>query len=171
MRNVLKTVIASGVAVLALAGSYPAAAAEAPKFETNLYYNCLGDHGIGVPAGYDLVLRFSWGAKNRGLIESFLHGQELGTAIIDGREISDPMQYWSAPYYSEAAGYWVTTWRYDTGIVSSFDHPYSIDIESYATHAILDGFTLADDATNKPYFWGQDQPLVTTFGPCLVGAF
>jgi hypothetical protein len=158
--------------LLAVAIAYPAtgAADSAPKFETNLYYNCLGDHGIGVPVGSDLVLRFSWGVKNRGLVESFLHGQQM-TAVVDGVSLSNPMQHWSAPSYISASGYWQTTWRYDTGIVASFDHPYLIDIESFGTHAILDGVTFADDGSHRPYFWNEAGPLVTSFGPCFVGAF
>ncbi|HYX89019.1 MAG TPA: hypothetical protein VE753_06590, partial [Gaiellaceae bacterium] len=60
---------------------------------------------------------------------------------------------------------------YDTGIISSFDHPYTIDIESFATHRLLDGFVFADDQTHRPLFAQPGDPLVSTGGPCSVTSF
>jgi hypothetical protein len=160
------------VAALAVAAATAAVArADAPKFETNLYFNCQGDNNIGVPVGSDLVLRYTWAARTRGLVQDFLDAQTPLSAVVDGAAVANPERYWTGPYYNATAGYWAATWRYDTGIISSFDHPYTIDIESFATHRLLDGFVFADDQTHRPLFAQPGDPLVSTGGPCSVTSF
>jgi len=139
-----------------------------PTFTTNPYFNCRGDHGIGVPDGYRLVLRVGYAAKNPGLIQDFLHSFADFEVTIDGVPIADPMQYWGAP--EPFGDYWITRWIYDTGIVVTFANPFWLEITSTAAHRLHDGVTREEDR-NRPIFAEAGQSLIDTDGPCFVGAF
>ena len=160
------------VAAMAAAAAFASVArADTPKFETNFYFNCMADHNIGVPVGSDLVLRFGWEAKTRGLVQDYLNGRTPIRVEIDGVPLDNPEQYWTEPFYVAAAGDWRATWRYDTGLVSSFDEVHSIDIETLATHRITDGETTADDGTSRPLFLEPGDAAATSFGPCSITPF
>jgi hypothetical protein len=133
----------------------------ASTFPTNFYFNCRPDHNIGVPAGKRLVAQIGWGATTRGLIDDFLNGIEM-RAAVDGVPIADPMRYWSEPFLSLEGTLWVTRWVYDTGIVSTFDRSYSIDIAVDANHTINDGVAP---------FTPDSNPIADSDGPCSVTAF
>ena len=169
MRGKLVVAICLGLLAVATAAS-TAAADGAPQYVTNLYYNCVDDHNIGVPAGSELVLRLPWGAKTRGLAESFVQGISMSVSVA-GSQVPDPLRYWSEPEYRADLGYWVTTWLYPTGVVSTFENPYSIDVEVYGERAVLDGLTFASSEDSRPYFWNTLEPMFGSSGSCSVTGF
>ena len=158
--------------VLALAGAAaaPSAADSGTTFTTNFHFNCRPDHNIGVPNGNILVLRLSWAAKTRGLVEHFLNGHDV-TAVIDGVALADPAQYWSEPEYVAAQDWWITSWTYNTGIAVTFDHPFTIEIAGVAKHPILDGIVSAGDHDNRPLLAEPGASIFDSDGACSVTAF
>jgi hypothetical protein len=159
------------VAVTLLVASLVAASAASatdPTFTTNPYFNCRGDHIIGVPDGNRLVLRIGYTAKNAGLAQDFLQTFDDFAVTIDGVAIADPMQYWGAP--ERSGDIWITRWVYDTGITVTFANPFWLEITSSAAHRLLDGLT-REEETNQPTFAEAGQSLIDTDDPCLVSAF
>jgi hypothetical protein len=84
-------------------------------FQTNIYFNCIDDHNIGVPYGGRLVLRLGWAALTEKQVDGFLHGTRT-RAVIDGVPVPHAATYWGQSV-SDGAGGWVTRWIYDTGRV------------------------------------------------------
>lgn len=171
--NRVSILVAVGVAaaLTAVVGAPLATAthvAGAETFRTNPYFNCRGDHGIGVPNGHRLVLRMGWGAKNRGLVQDFLNAIDDLRVVVAGVEIDDPSQYWSEP--APRGDIWVTFWTYDTGKVVTFGNPFWIEITSTASHRLHDGI-VREEGSSRPVFFEAGDRLLDTDGPCLVGAF
>ena len=161
------TAIAVTLLVASLVAASAASASD-PTFTTNPYFNCRGDHGIGVPDGNRLVLRIGLTAKNPGLVQDFLQTLDDFEVTIGGVAIADPMQYWSAP--EPFGDLWVTRWTYDTGIVVTFANPFWLEITSTAAHRLLDGVT-REEERSRPIFAEAGQSLIDTDGPCFVAAF
>jgi hypothetical protein len=132
----------------------------APPFQTNLYFNCLGDHNIGVPFGSRLVLQLGWGATTERQVRQFLGGMDT-RFVMDGMVVSAD-RYWSKPFFNADAGLWVTRWTFDTGRVARPGiQAYAFQWENVATKTITDGVDT----------WHAGDVLASTNGPCLVDGF
>ena len=167
----MKQAVVVGAVLAALFAAQAARATHVggdPTFRTNPYFNCRGDHGIGVPNGHRLVLRMGWAAKNRGLVQDFLNAIDDLRVVIAGVEIDDPSQYWSEP--APLGDAWATFWTYDTGTVVTFGEPFWIEITSTASHRLHDG-AIREDDRSRPVFFEAGDRLMDTDGPCLVTAF
>ena len=169
-KSIVSLTAVGAVAVTLLAALVAASASSAadPTFTTNPYFNCRGDHEIGVPDGSRLILRIGYTAKSPGLVQDFLQSLEDFDVTINGVPIADPMQYWGAP--ERLSDSWVTRWVYDTGIVVTFANPFWLEITSTAAHRLLDGLVVEQDR-NRPIFAEAGQSLIDTDGPCFVAAF
>jgi hypothetical protein len=62
-------------------------------FQTNIYFNCIDDHNIGVPYGGRLVLRLGWAALTEKQVDGFLHGTRT-RAVIDGVPVPHAATHW-----------------------------------------------------------------------------
>jgi hypothetical protein len=164
----MKWLLLLAVSAAALVVTSVAPAAGEPTFTTNAYFNCRGDHGIGVPNGDRLILRVAYGAKNPGLLRDFLNDFQDFQVTIDGIPIADPMQYWGEP--KPVGDLWVTAWTYDTGRVVTFGNPFWLEMTSAVARRLHDGVTREED-TSKPIFTEAGQSLIDTDGPCFVDAF
>lgn len=134
----------------------------APPFETNVYFNCLADHNIGVPSGSRLVLRIGWRAKTERQVRQFVSGIET-RLTVDGVEV-DADRYWSKPVLEPAGNPdapWITHWVYDTRrTVLAGAQRFAIEFRETATKSITDGFEA----------WDAGDVLVST-GACYVDGF
>jgi hypothetical protein len=126
-------------------------------WETNMYFNCVDDHHIGVPDGGRLVLRVAWAAMTKKQVEEFLRGTRT-TARVDGVSVQHADAYWGKTA-SDGAGGWVTRWIYDTGhVVTSNSAPFTVDFEVVATKTVTDGVST----------WNAGETVIPIGGPCLV---
>jgi hypothetical protein len=152
-------------AATALALAVPARADDTDTFTTNYYFNCRGDHGIGVPNGKVLVLRTGWQAKTRGLAQDFVNAHHMDV-VIDGVSVNgDP--YWQEPT-QQPDGTWIAWWLYNTGRTVTFDTPFTLEVTASLSHPVLDGMTFEGPDNSKPLFTTTG---IDSDGPCFVGAF
>jgi hypothetical protein len=129
-------------------------------FTTNIYFNCIDDHSIGVPYGGRLVLRLGWAALTENQVDGFLHGTRT-TAVIDGVPVKHADTYWGKTI-SDGSGGWVTRWIYDTGrVVTADSQPFTVEFEVVATKVVTDGVGT----------WYPGEVVVPIGGPCLVDGF
>lgn len=130
-------------------------------FVTNVYFNCRGDHSIGVPYGSRLVLRIGFATKTERQIKAFLSGVAT-SAVVDGTPVGNADQYWGKPFLDSGSGLWTSRWEYDTGrVVTAYTQPFTIEFQEIATKSGTDGFTT----------WNAGDILISTGGPCLVDGF
>ena len=128
-------------------------------FVTNVYFNCVDDHSIGVPYGSRLVLRIAYQTKTEKQIKAFLAGMSTGL-VVDGVPVGNADQYWGKPFLS--SGLWIARWEYDTGrVVTAYAQPFTVEFSVVATKAGTDGFGA----------WNAGDVLIPSTGPCLVAGF
>ena len=149
----------------ALAFAVPAHADDPGTFTTDYYFNCRGDHAIGVPTGKVLVLRTGWIAKTRGLVEDFLHAHHMDV-VIDGVSVNGD-QYWEEPAHLPD-GTWVAWWLYNTGRTVTFDTPFTLEVTASLNHPVWDGLTFEGADNSKPLLTTAS---IDSDGPCFVDAF
>ena len=129
-------------------------------FQTNIYFNCIDDHSIGVPYGGRLVLRLGWAALTEKQVDGFLRGTTT-RAVVDGVPVPHAATYWGQSV-SDGAGGWVTRWIYDTGrVVTADSQPFTVEFEVVATKVVTDGIGT----------WNPGDVVVPIGGPCLVDGF
>jgi hypothetical protein len=148
------------VSVVAKLGTPPRDPGGTP-FVTNVYFNCVDDHNIGVPYGSRPVLRLGFATKTEKQVKAFLGGVAT-RAVVDGVPVGNADQYWGKPFLSSSTGLWTTTWEYDTArVVTAYTQPFTVEFQEVATKAGTDGFTS----------WNAGDVLISTGGPCLVAGF
>ena len=147
------------VSVVARLGTPPTSPGGTP-FVTNVYFNCVDDHNIGVPYGSRLVLRIGFATKTERQIKAFLAGV-VTTAVVDGMPVQNADRYWEKPFLSSGSGLWTSRWEYDSGrVVTAFTQPFVIAFREVATKAGTDGYGT----------WNAGDVLLDT-GPCLVNGY
>ncbi len=130
-------------------------------FFTNVYFNCVDDHNIGVPYGGRLVLRIGFATVTKKQIDRFVRGIET-KALVDGAPVQNAPQYWGKPHLDSASGYWISRWEYDTNrVVTQSSAPFTVEFEQVATKTITDGIDT----------WNPGDTVVSIGGPCLVAGF
>ena len=147
------------VSVVAKLGTPPRNPGGTP-FVTNVYFNCVDDHNIGVPYGSRLVLWIGFATKTEKQIKAFLT-RVVTRAVVDGVPVGNADQYWGKPFLSSSSGLWTSRWEYDTGrVVTAYTQPFTVGFQEVATKSGTDGFGT----------WNAGDVLLST-GPCLVSGF
>ena len=147
-------------AVVAKLGTPPKDPGGTP-FSTNVYFNCVDDHSIGVPYGSRLVLRIGFETKTEKQIKAFLTG--IATrAVVDGVAVGNADQAWGKPFLNSVSGLWNARWEYDTGrVVTAYTQPFTVEFQVLATKSLTDGFGT----------WSAGDVVIPTTGPCLVAGY
>ena len=116
-----------------------------------------------VPAGSDVVVAQRWEAKNRGLVQTFLNAQTTTLSINGGTALDISGEY--VPISAAPGGTYFTRVAHDTGITLGAGDSLTFKVVISFSHRVLDGFTLADETSQRPLFFG---PGVTFEFPCEV---
>jgi hypothetical protein len=116
-----------------------------------------------VPAGSEVVVAQRWEAKSRGLVEAFLNAQTTTLSINGGAPLDISGEY--APISAAPGGTYFTRVAHDTGITLGAGDSMTFNVVISFSHRVLDGFTLADETSHRPLFFG---PGVTFEFPCEV---
>ena len=144
--------------VTVAANGPPPQTSTAPPFEANVHFSCL-DHGIDVPYGSRLVLRYGFSTATEKQLKQFLSGIDM-RLVVDGQLVSGPQRFWAKPAPGGVG--WIAWWTYDTGrAVTLGSQPFAIEFEVVATKAGADGSQT----------WEPGTVLGTSSGPCLVAGF
>ena len=105
-----------------------------------------------VPAGSDVVVAQRWESKNVGLVQAFLNAQTTTVAVNGGAPIDLSAGY--APIASVSGGSYFTRVAHDTGITLGAGERLTFELVISFSHRVLDGFTLADETSHRPLFFG-----------------
>jgi hypothetical protein len=116
-----------------------------------------------VPAGSDVVVAQRWEAKNRGLVQAFLNAQTTTLAVNGGAPLDISGDY--VPISAAPDGTYFTRVAHDTGITLGAGESLTFNVVISFSHRVLDGFTLADETSHRPLFFG---PGVAFEFPCEV---
>jgi hypothetical protein len=116
-----------------------------------------------VPAGSDVVVAQRWEAKNRGLVQSFLNAQTTTLSINGGAALDISGEY--VPVSAAPGGTYFTRVAHDTGITLEAGDSLTFNVVISFSQRVLDGFTLADETSHRPLFFG---PGVAFEFPCEV---
>ena len=116
-----------------------------------------------VPAGSDVVVAQRWEAKNRGLVQAFLNAQTTTLAVNGGAPLDISGDY--VPISEAAGGTYFTRVAHDTDITLEAGESLTFIVVISFSNRVLDGFTLADDTSHRPLFFG---PGITFAFPCAV---
>jgi hypothetical protein len=116
-----------------------------------------------VPAGSDVVVAQRWEAKYRGLVEAFLNAQTTTLSINGAAPLDISGEY--VPISAAAGGTYFTRVAHDTGITLGAGDTLTFTVVISFSHRVLDGFTLADETSHRPLFFG---PGVAFEFPCEV---
>jgi hypothetical protein len=116
-----------------------------------------------VPAGSDVVVAQRWEAKSTGLVQAFLNAQTTTIAVDGGAPLDISGDY--VPISVAAGGGYFTRVAHDTGITLGAGETLTFNVVISFSHRVLDGFTLADETSHRPLFFG---PGVAFEFPCEV---
>jgi hypothetical protein len=116
-----------------------------------------------VPAGSDVVVAQRWEAKNTGLVQAFLNAQTTTIAVDGGAPLDISGEY--VPISAAPAGGYFTRVAHDTGITLGAGDRLTFNVVISFSHRVLDGFTVADETSHRPLFFG---PGVSFEFPCEV---
>jgi len=118
-----------------------------------------------VPAGSDVVVAQRWEAKNIGLVQVFLNAQTTTLRVNAGAPLDISGEY--VPISAAPGGTYFTRVAHDTGITLGAGESLMFNFVISFSHQFLDGFTLADETSHRPLFFG---PGVAFEFPCEVTA-
>jgi hypothetical protein len=113
--------------------------------------------------GEIVVVAQRWEAKNRGLVEAFLNAQTTTLSINGAAPLDISGEY--VPISAAAGGTYFTRVAHDTGITLGAGDTLTFTVIISFSHRVLDGFTLADETSHRPLFFG---PGVAFEFPCEV---
>ena len=116
-----------------------------------------------VPAGSDVVVAQRWEAKNTGLVQAFLNGQTTTLTVDDGAPLDISGGY--VLISAAPGGGYFTRVAHDTGVTLGAGESLTFNVVISFSHRVLDGFTLADETSRRPLFFG---PGVAFEFPCEV---
>ena len=116
-----------------------------------------------VPAGSDVVVAQRWEAKNTGLVQAFLNAQTTTLAVNGGAPLDISSEY--VPISAAQDGTYFTRVAHDTGITLGVGERLSFNVVISFSYRVIDGFTLADETSHRPLFFG---PGVAFEFPCEV---
>ena len=116
-----------------------------------------------VPAGSTVIVRQRWDAKNHGLSQAFLNAQTTLVSVNGGTAVDVSQTY--DPISTGPTGNSVTRVSYDTGITLGLGQQLTFVVTISFSHRIHDGFSLEDNETHRPLFFG---PGATFTFPCTV---
>lgn len=116
-----------------------------------------------VPAGSDVVVAQRWEAKNRGLVQTFLNAQTTTLAVNGAAPLDISGEY--VPVSAAPGGTYFTRVAHDTGITLGAGERLTFKVVISFSQRVLDGFTLADETSHRPLFFG---PGVAFEFPCEV---
>ena len=116
-----------------------------------------------VPAGSDVVVAQRWEAKNTGLVQAFLNAQTTTLTVDGGAPLDISGEY--VPISAAPGGGYFTRVAHDTGITLGAGDSLTFNVVISFSHRVLDGFTLADETSHRPLFFG---PGVAFEFPCEV---
>jgi len=105
-----------------------------------------------VPAGSDVVVAQRWEAKNRGLVQAFLNVQTTTLAVNGGAALDISGEY--VPVSAAPGGTYFTRVAHDTGITLGAGERLTFNLVISFSQRVLDGFTLADETSHRPLFFG-----------------
>ena len=146
-------------ALLALPAVAPAQTAVVPAFPCAVIF---GGQWT-VPAGSEVVVAQRWEAKNAGLVQAFLNAQTTTIEVDGGAPLDISGEY--VPISAAPGGGYFTRVTHDTGITLGAGESLTFNVVISFSHRVLDGFTLADETSHRPLFFG---PGVTFEFPCEV---
>jgi hypothetical protein len=105
------------------------------------------------PAGSAISITLAWETKNRGLLVNYLQAQTT-TISINGGPPVDASQAYSSPSEDSEDGFSSAMTTYATGITLAAGESMSFVLVITLSHQLLDGFTLEDEVTHRPLFFG-----------------
>jgi hypothetical protein len=143
----MRILVAIGVAVAALVASSAASAADQSVASA---YGCFlqGGH-VYTPAGTEIVVRFGWAAKNRGLVEDFLKDQTTTISVNDGAPADVSDLYGDVIVHPVGAAAFL---HYGTGISLASGESLTFRLRTTISHRLLDGVVFADGEQGRPAF-------------------
>ncbi len=107
-----------------------------------------------VPAGSRVVLALGWGAKNRGLMKSFLQAQKTTISIDGGAPIDLSDSY--GPIEDNEGGF-ASRIHHDSGVTLSAGESIQVDGTLAVSHVVPDG--VIDEVTHRPVLFRPQNPL------------
>lgn len=110
------------------------------------------DGHVTRPAGSTIHIVQGWAAKNRGLLLDYLQAQTT-TISIDGGTPVDVSQAYASPT-QEGGGQYEALLTYPTGRTLAVGESMSFVLVITLSHQLQDGFTLEDETTHRPLFFG-----------------
>ncbi len=143
----MRILVAIGLAVTALVASSAASAADQSVVGA---YGCFlqGGHVVR-PAGTEIVVRFGWAAKNRGLVEDFLNDQTTTVSLNGGGPVDVSGLYGDVIVHPAGAAAFV---HYGTGISLAPGESLTFHLMTTISHRLLDGVVFADGENGRPAF-------------------
>jgi hypothetical protein len=105
------------------------------------------------PAGSAISIALAWETKNRGLLVNYLQAQTT-TISINGGPPVDASQAYSFSSQDSEDGFSSAMTTYATGITLAAGESMSFVLVITLSHQLLDGFTLEDEVTHRPLFFG-----------------
>ena len=118
-----------------------------------------------IPAGSRVILGLGWEANNRGLVQDFLRAQTTRVVVGDGEPVDISNSYGAIE--PTPNGNFRSRVRHDTGVTLAAGDALAVRGVMALSHLVHDGFTLADEDTHRPMFFGPGEEF--TFA-CRVTA-
>jgi hypothetical protein len=148
-----KLVLAAAALAALVATTAPQAAGTSVVGAYACYLN--GGH-VERPAGTDVVVRFGWAAKTRGLVQDYLAAQTTAIAV-DGGPPVDLSAGYDTP--APSGDGWASFVDYDTGVVLAAGESTTFDLTLDVSHRLTDGITFANGESGMPLFGGPGELL------------
>jgi hypothetical protein len=141
----MRILVAIGLAALALVATSSATAADQSVVGA---YGCFlqGGH-VYAPAGTEIVVRFGWAAKNRGLVQDFLNDQTTTVSMNGGEPVDVSGSYGDVITHPAGAASYV---HHGTGVSLAPGESLTFHLKTAISHPLLDGVVFADGDSGRP---------------------